>query len=101
MRRSEVQKVLTSRGWLAEIDPALAAAVVQSGRTLSLRKGELLYNPEDNPGGMFGVITGGHADGDPGTRRPALAGAYRATLPLVRLWLCPGKAAAQHDHVGQ
>jgi CRP/FNR family transcriptional regulator, cyclic AMP receptor protein len=59
MRRSEIQEILTSRGWLAEIDPAMAAAVVQAGRTLSLRKGELLYNPEDSPGGMYGVASGG------------------------------------------
>lgn len=59
MRRSEIHDVLTSRGWLAEIDPALAAAVVQAGRVLSLRKGERLYDPDDNPGGMFGVIAGG------------------------------------------
>jgi len=59
MRRSEIQEILVSRGWLAEIDPALAAAVVQAGRLMSLRKGELLYTPEDNPGGMFGVLSGG------------------------------------------
>lgn len=59
MRRSEIQEILVSRGWLAEIDPALATAVVQAGRPMSLRKGELLYTPEDNPGGMFGVISGG------------------------------------------
>jgi CRP-like cAMP-binding protein len=59
MQRSEVHSILTSRGWLAEIDPALAAAVVQAGRVMSLRKGERLYSPEDTPGGMFGVIAGG------------------------------------------
>lgn len=59
MRRSDIHSILTSRGWLAEIDPALAAAVVEVGRTLTLRKGERLYSPEDNPGGMFGVVAGG------------------------------------------
>jgi CRP-like cAMP-binding protein len=59
MRRADIHEVLTSRGWLAEIDPALATAVVRAGRTLSLRKGEHLYSPEDNPGGMFGVVSGG------------------------------------------
>lgn len=59
MRRSDIHAVLTSRGWLAEIDPTLAAAVIQAGRALDLRKGELLYNPEDNPGGMYGVVAGG------------------------------------------
>jgi CRP-like cAMP-binding protein len=59
MRRSEIQEILTSRGWLAEIDPELAAAVVQAGRTVALRRGERLYSPEDNPGGMYGVVAGG------------------------------------------
>jgi CRP-like cAMP-binding protein len=59
MRRSDIHAVLTSRGWLAEIDPLLATAVIQAGRTLELRKGDLLYNPEDNPGGMYGVVAGG------------------------------------------
>jgi CRP-like cAMP-binding protein len=59
MRRSEIHKILTSRGWLAEIDPALADAVVQAGRALTLRKGEPLYSPEDSPGGMYGVVVGG------------------------------------------
>lgn len=59
MRRSDMNKTLTSRGWLAEIDPALTAALLKAGQPLSLRKGEGLYGPEDNPGGMFGVVDGG------------------------------------------
>jgi CRP-like cAMP-binding protein len=59
MHRSDIHAILTSRGWLAEIDRDLAAAVVQAGRTLHLRKGELLYHPEDRPGGMFAVVAGG------------------------------------------
>jgi CRP-like cAMP-binding protein len=59
MRHSEAGRILLRRGWLAEIDPALAAAVLQAGRTLLLRKGDGLYNPEDNPGGMYGVVSGG------------------------------------------
>jgi CRP-like cAMP-binding protein len=59
MRRSEVHEILTSRGWLAEIHPALASAVVEAGRILILRKGETVYRPEDSPGGMYGVAEGG------------------------------------------
>jgi CRP/FNR family cyclic AMP-dependent transcriptional regulator len=59
MRRSDIHAVLTSRGWLAEIDASLAAAVVQAGRTVALGKGDPLYGPEDNPGGMYGVVSGG------------------------------------------
>lgn len=59
MQRPEVHKILTSRGWLAEVDPALAAAVVQAGRVLTLAKGDPLYRPADDPGGMYGVVRGG------------------------------------------
>jgi CRP-like cAMP-binding protein len=59
MRRGEVHKKLASRGWLAEIDPALAAAVIDAGRTLEFRRGDTLYQPGDEPGGMYGVVEGG------------------------------------------
>lgn len=59
MRRSEIREILTSRGWLAEIDPALASAVVEAGRIVTLRKGETVYRPEDSPGGMYAVVEGG------------------------------------------
>lgn len=59
MRRAEVNRILLSRGWLAEIDPALAAAVVEAGRIITLRRGEAVYHPGDEPGGMYGVAEGG------------------------------------------
>lgn len=59
MQRSDIQKILTSRGWLAEVDPAFSAAVIQAGRVLTLDKGDPLYRPEDDPGGMYGVASGG------------------------------------------
>jgi CRP/FNR family cyclic AMP-dependent transcriptional regulator len=59
MRRGHVHKVLASRGWLAEIDPALGAAVINAGRIIAFRRGEALYHPGDEPGGMYGVAEGG------------------------------------------
>ena len=59
MRRGDVHKILASRGWLAEIDPALGAAVISAGRLIELRRGEALYHPGDEPGGMYGVAEGG------------------------------------------
>ena len=59
MRRNEIHDILTTRGWLAEIEPALASAVVAAGRVVTLRKGETVYRPEDSPGGMYGVVAGG------------------------------------------
>lgn len=59
MGKGEVYKVLASRGWLAEIDPALAAAVIDAGRVLELSRGDTLYQPGDEPGGMYGIAAGG------------------------------------------
>jgi CRP/FNR family cyclic AMP-dependent transcriptional regulator len=59
VRRVEVHKILTSRGWLAEIDPDLATAVIDAGRVLEFRRGDALYHPGDEPGGMYGVAEGG------------------------------------------
>lgn len=59
MRRGHAHKTLASRGWLAEIDPALAAAVIDAGRLIAFRRGEALYHPGDAPGGMYGVAEGG------------------------------------------
>jgi CRP-like cAMP-binding protein len=54
-----VHRILASRGWLAGIDSALATAVVEAGRIIALRRGEAIYHPGDEPGGMYGVVEGG------------------------------------------
>jgi CRP-like cAMP-binding protein len=54
-----VHKILASRGWLAEIEPALASAVIEAGRPIELHRGGALYHPGDDPGGMYGVAAGG------------------------------------------
>jgi CRP-like cAMP-binding protein len=59
MKRSDARARLASRGWLSEIDRDLAAAVLQGGRRIALRKGEGVYYPGDDPGGMYGVVEGG------------------------------------------
>jgi CRP/FNR family transcriptional regulator, cyclic AMP receptor protein len=59
MQRREVHRVLASRGWLAEIDRPLAAAITDAGRIIELRRGDALYQPGDGPGGMYGVASGG------------------------------------------
>ena len=59
MRRNGIHELPTGRGWLAELDPALASAVVAAGRVIALRNGETVYRPEDSPGGMYGVVAGG------------------------------------------
>jgi CRP-like cAMP-binding protein len=59
MQRREVHRILASRGWLGEIDPPLAAAITDAGRIIEPRRGDALYQPGDEPGGMYGVAWGG------------------------------------------
>ncbi len=59
MRREDVHAILMSRGWLAEIPPALASAVVAAGRLVELVRGGALYHPGDEAGGMYAIVEGG------------------------------------------
>jgi CRP-like cAMP-binding protein len=59
MKKPELFDILTRKGWLAEIDPLLAQAIVDAGRLLELGRGDSLYHPGDDPGGMYGIVEGG------------------------------------------
>lgn len=59
MRRKKVHQILSSRGWLAEVDPDFGLAMFEAGRVLEFRRGDALYHPGDDPGGMYGVAEGG------------------------------------------
>jgi CRP-like cAMP-binding protein len=59
MTRAQIFKALTRKGWLSEIDPALASAIIEAGRLIEVRRGDSLFHPGDAPGGMYGVIAGG------------------------------------------
>jgi CRP-like cAMP-binding protein len=59
MKRSDAYRILTTRGWLSEINPELASALFQAGRLMELRKGQVLYDPGGDPGGMYAVVKGG------------------------------------------
>jgi CRP-like cAMP-binding protein len=59
MKQSEVIRILTSRGWLAEVEPELAAAILEAGQLVEVKQGQLLYHFEDDPGGMYAVVKGG------------------------------------------
>jgi CRP-like cAMP-binding protein len=73
VRRGEVLRPLTGRGWLASCDPAFRDAVIEAGRLLRFRRGEALYQPGDGPGGMFGVAEGGIVLSIPGRNGVATA----------------------------
>jgi CRP-like cAMP-binding protein len=59
LRRGEVQQRLAGFGWFAELDRHLAEAVLDAGRQLALARGAPVFHPQGDPGGIFGVISGG------------------------------------------
>jgi CRP/FNR family transcriptional regulator, cyclic AMP receptor protein len=59
MKRSEARQRLASRGWFAQLEPALATAVFDAGRIVALERGAALFRPGDEPGGIYGVVDGG------------------------------------------
>lgn len=59
MKRSEARQRLASRGWFAQLEPALAGAVFDAGRITALPRATSLFRPGDEPGGIYGVADGG------------------------------------------
>lgn len=59
MKRSEVHRRLASRGWFAQLEPRLATAVFDAGRITALTRVAALFRPDNEPGGIYGVVDGG------------------------------------------
>lgn len=51
--------VFARRGWLAAQPPDLRAAVLACGHHRRFKRGEYLHHMGDEPGGIYGVISGG------------------------------------------
>lgn len=61
MERTDIEAVLTSRGWLAGCDPAFRRAVLERARPVSMRRGEVVFHAGDLAGGIYGIARGGFA----------------------------------------
>ena len=96
MRRGDVGAILTSRGWLAEIEPAMASAMIAAGRVIELRRGEALYQPGDDVGGVWSC-RGWHPAVDDWQGWIAGCGPHRSQVRLVRLWVGPRRADQDED----
>jgi CRP/FNR family transcriptional regulator, cyclic AMP receptor protein len=59
LRRGEVQQRLVEAGWFSVIEPKLAEAVLDAGRQVSFARGASLFQPQGDPGGIYGVVSGG------------------------------------------
>lgn len=48
-----------ARGWLAEQPPSFRQRMVEMGRSVHLARGEWVFRIGDQPGGIYGVVSGG------------------------------------------
>ncbi len=77
------------QGWLRDVSPGVAQALVEAARRRGLEKGEPVYAPGDPAGGIFAVIRGGvllSAPSRDGFVRPghiARAGHWFGFLPAI------------------
>lgn len=67
-------KPLTVRGWLADLDPIIGQAILESGRLVTFRKGKTLFSPDDHDGGVFGIVSGSVCLAVSGDDGPSLPG---------------------------
>lgn len=58
MDRSQAEHILTKRGWLADQPPDVQADVLKRAWLVSRAEGTALFHPGDDPGGMYGLVSG-------------------------------------------
>lgn len=59
MKREEAKKRILGRGWLADQSPDLKAAVMRHARLISVSEGDSPFHSGDEPGGIYGIVSGG------------------------------------------
>ncbi|MFD0981326.1 Crp/Fnr family transcriptional regulator [Tropicimonas aquimaris] len=56
--RERAAEVLGTRGWLSERSPAFREQMLETGRLMRFVDGQPLYHVDDEPEGMFGLVSG-------------------------------------------
>ena len=57
--RNGLDEIFALRGWLADQPAGFRQCLIALGRPLSARRGDPIYREGDEPGGMYGIISGG------------------------------------------
>jgi CRP/FNR family transcriptional regulator, cyclic AMP receptor protein len=52
-------RAFAARGWLAQADAPLRLAILAAGHAVRVDRGERVFDSQDPPGGMYGVLSGG------------------------------------------
>lgn len=67
------------RGWLSSATPKLRSQMLAAGRRVCLDRGEYLFSAGAQPGGIYGVVTGGvGAEGSTQFHTPKLGHVFRS-----------------------
>ncbi len=59
VERSEAERRILRRGWLAAQPDSIRSAVLERCRLLHVEDREFLFHAGDGPGGIYGVVSGG------------------------------------------
>jgi CRP-like cAMP-binding protein len=59
MKRAEAERLLLKSGWLAERPPEVRAEILSRCRVLLAKPGSFLRLAGDDPGGIYGIASGG------------------------------------------
>lgn len=59
MDREEAEARIVRRGWLAAQGPSTRADILRHARLIYVHGGDHLFHAGDDPGGMYGIVSGG------------------------------------------
>lgn len=59
MDREEAEARIVRSGWLAGQSLPIRADILRDARLISVRPGAHLFHPGDDPGGIYGIVSGG------------------------------------------
>jgi CRP-like cAMP-binding protein len=79
MTPETLERIFAERGWLSRQPPAFRTRIIAMGRLVTLATGAPLFHIGDNPGGVYGIVSGAVAVlGGTRWHVPALAHIERA-----------------------
>ena len=58
MSRDAAERIICSDGWLAHMSEAFRARLLQNALLLKFAPGQIIFRPDDPPGGIYGLVSG-------------------------------------------
>jgi CRP-like cAMP-binding protein len=61
MTQDDLERIFASRGWLSRQPQSFRAQIIAMGKLVTLVRGAPLFHMGDDPGGVYGIVSGGIA----------------------------------------